>query len=289
MPCMHHARAADAVGLAPKDVRPTRAPARAPARSPKPGPGLFKLSPPLRARVLLDSSASTSRSSCLLSGSSQQHTICAESHRLSLSLISHLYHIQPNMSDTEIPKKYKVGQAACITADRYLMAHGHAHSLQAIIYDKPGEVSTKVVELDTPEPGPGEVLIRLTHSGVCHSDFGVMTNSWKILPAPTQEGQVGSPCILSGSSQDHTLTLSLARATTGRRPRGRRRHRQDGRRYRELGRQGRPAGRCQVDQRHLPHLPRLSRRTRGCLLQPEGLGVSASRSEDLVRLQFNHA
>lgn len=42
-----------------------------------------------------------------------------------------------------------------------------------------------------PEPGPGEVLINLTHSGVCHSDFGIMTNSWAMLPAPTPENQVG--------------------------------------------------------------------------------------------------
>jgi hypothetical protein len=32
---------------------------------------------------------------------------------------------------------------------------------QAAIYDKPGSISTKVVEVETPEPGPGEVLIRL--------------------------------------------------------------------------------------------------------------------------------
>ena len=32
---------------------------------------------------------------------------------------------------------------------------------KACIYDKPGTVSTKVVELDVPEPGPGEVLINL--------------------------------------------------------------------------------------------------------------------------------
>lgn len=62
---------------------------------------------------------------------------------------------------------------------------------RAVIYDNPGQVSTKVVELDTPEPGPGEVLIRLEASGICHSDFGVMTNSWAILPHPTQPGQVG--------------------------------------------------------------------------------------------------
>lgn len=38
----------------------------------------------------------------------------------------------------DIPKKYK-----------------------AVIYDKPGTISTKIVELDTPEPGPGDVLVRL--------------------------------------------------------------------------------------------------------------------------------
>ena len=32
---------------------------------------------------------------------------------------------------------------------------------KACIYDKPGTISTKVEELDTPEPGAGEVLIRL--------------------------------------------------------------------------------------------------------------------------------
>lgn len=59
------------------------------------------------------------------------------------------------MASPDIPKKYK-----------------------AVIYDEPGKISTKVVELDTPEPGPGEVLVNLTHSGVCHSDLGVMTNRW---------------------------------------------------------------------------------------------------------------
>lgn len=34
-------------------------------------------------------------------------------------------------------------------------------------------------------------IIKSTHSGVCHSDFGIMTNSWASLPHPTQPGQVG--------------------------------------------------------------------------------------------------
>ncbi|KAH2049245.1 hypothetical protein KXW51_006012 [Aspergillus fumigatus] len=62
---------------------------------------------------------------------------------------------------------------------------------KAAVYDQPGTVSTKIEEIDVPEPGAGEVLINLTHSGVCHSDYGVMTNSWKTLPHPTMPGQVG--------------------------------------------------------------------------------------------------
>jgi propanol-preferring alcohol dehydrogenase len=38
----------------------------------------------------------------------------------------------------DIPKKYK-----------------------AMVYDKPGTISTKLEELDTPEPGAGDVLVRL--------------------------------------------------------------------------------------------------------------------------------
>jgi len=32
---------------------------------------------------------------------------------------------------------------------------------KAAVYDKPGTISTQVVELDMPEPGPGQVLINL--------------------------------------------------------------------------------------------------------------------------------
>ena len=42
------------------------------------------------------------------------------------------------MADVNIPEQYK-----------------------ACVYDQPGKISTKVEMLDTPEPGPGEVLINL--------------------------------------------------------------------------------------------------------------------------------
>lgn len=32
---------------------------------------------------------------------------------------------------------------------------------KAIVYDNPGTISTKIEELTVPEPGPGEVLVRL--------------------------------------------------------------------------------------------------------------------------------
>lgn len=32
---------------------------------------------------------------------------------------------------------------------------------KAAVYDQPGKISTKIEELKTPEPGPGEVLINL--------------------------------------------------------------------------------------------------------------------------------
>lgn len=62
---------------------------------------------------------------------------------------------------------------------------------KAAIYDNPGNVSVKIQTIETPKPKQGEVLVRLTHSGVCHSDLGIMMNSWRILPFPTQQGQVG--------------------------------------------------------------------------------------------------
>lgn len=32
---------------------------------------------------------------------------------------------------------------------------------QAVVYDKPGEVSTRIVQVKTPTPGPGQILVKL--------------------------------------------------------------------------------------------------------------------------------
>ncbi|RDW77469.1 hypothetical protein BP6252_05522 [Coleophoma cylindrospora] len=62
---------------------------------------------------------------------------------------------------------------------------------RAMIYSEPGTTKTELVELPIPKPGPGEVLVRLWFSGVCHTDYGICTNSFPNLQNSTPKGQVG--------------------------------------------------------------------------------------------------
>jgi propanol-preferring alcohol dehydrogenase len=62
---------------------------------------------------------------------------------------------------------------------------------KAITYAEPGTTKTEIVELPVSEPGPGEVLIRVEYSGVCHTDYGFCTNAFKFSPVPTPKGQIG--------------------------------------------------------------------------------------------------
>ncbi|KAJ5113837.1 hypothetical protein N7456_002371 [Penicillium angulare] len=61
----------------------------------------------------------------------------------------------------------------------------------AMVYDNPGQISIKRVNISTPQPEYGQVLVRLTHVGVCHSDHGIMTNAWARYPRPTPVNQIG--------------------------------------------------------------------------------------------------
>lgn len=46
--------------------------------------------------------------------------------------------------------------------DHYFITMVHLpKTYKACVYDQPGKISTKVVSLDMPEPGPGEVLVNL--------------------------------------------------------------------------------------------------------------------------------
>ncbi|KAK3369909.1 alcohol dehydrogenase [Podospora didyma] len=82
------------------------------------------------------------------------------------------------------PEHTTVAAAAAAAANAFPTHH------KAIIYDNPGQISTRIETVPTPQhPGPGQVLVRITHSGVCGSDHAIMTNRWAV--PPTQKGQVG--------------------------------------------------------------------------------------------------
>jgi len=51
--------------------------------------------------------------------------------------------------------------AATTTESATEMKFDIPKTYKAMVYDKPGSISTKLEELETPEPGPGDVLVRL--------------------------------------------------------------------------------------------------------------------------------
>ncbi|GAW16131.1 hypothetical protein ANO14919_055540 [Xylariales sp. No.14919] len=60
---------------------------------------------------------------------------------------------------------------------------------KACVYDQPGTCSIAIRDVPTPEPGANEVLVKLTHSGICHSDHGIMENA----SLPDAAGPGGRP------------------------------------------------------------------------------------------------
>ena len=46
----------------------------------------------------------------------------------------------------------------------------------------------QIVEREIPEPGPGEVRIKVQACGVCHSDALVVEGSWPGIPYPRVPG-----------------------------------------------------------------------------------------------------
>jgi S-(hydroxymethyl)glutathione dehydrogenase/alcohol dehydrogenase len=53
--------------------------------------------------------------------------------------------------------------------------------VRAALLDPPNDALTLVDDVDVADPGAGEVLIRVAHCGVCHSDYSIVTGTF---PAP---------------------------------------------------------------------------------------------------------
>ena len=56
-------------------------------------------------------------------------------------------------------------------------------TMRAAVVDRLGEPLT-VTELEVPTPGPGEALVRLETSGVCHTDLHAVHGDWPVKPHP---------------------------------------------------------------------------------------------------------
>ena len=41
-----------------------------------------------------------------------------------------------------------------------------------------------VEEIDLPVPGPNEALVKVTHTGVCHTDLHAAHGDWPVKPSP---------------------------------------------------------------------------------------------------------
>jgi S-(hydroxymethyl)glutathione dehydrogenase/alcohol dehydrogenase len=60
----------------------------------------------------------------------------------------------------------------------------------AVLYE--ANTPLKIEDVELGEPGPGEVLVDLKASGVCHSDWHVVKGEWNNLPLPSILGHEGA-------------------------------------------------------------------------------------------------
>lgn len=51
----------------------------------------------------------------------------------------------------------------------------------------------RVAEIDLPEPGPGQVRIRLAAAGVCHSDLSLSNGTLRQPPRPSSGTRARAP------------------------------------------------------------------------------------------------
>ena len=80
----------------------------------------------------------------------------------------------------------------------------------ALLYEPKTPLVVEEVELD--EPGPGEVMVKIMASGVCHSDWHVVKGDFPHIPVPTVLGHEGSgiveavgPNVTGVSRGDHVI------------------------------------------------------------------------------------
>ena len=67
--------------------------------------------------------------------------------------------------------------------------------MKAIVKAREDAGAMEVRDLPIPEPGPGEVLVKMKAAGICFSDFMILTNKYKgrvPVPIPMIMGHEGA-------------------------------------------------------------------------------------------------
>ncbi|HEY4633804.1 MAG TPA: alcohol dehydrogenase catalytic domain-containing protein, partial [Candidatus Limnocylindrales bacterium] len=62
--------------------------------------------------------------------------------------------------------------------------------MRAVVLERPGS-PTRVEDLELRDHGPGEVVVRIAASGVCHSDLHIRDGDWE-RPGPIILGHEGA-------------------------------------------------------------------------------------------------
>ena len=65
----------------------------------------------------------------------------------------------------------------------------------AVLYE--AKTPLRIEELELDEPGPGEVLVKMMASGVCHSDWHVVKGEWSHIELPSVLGHEGAGIVES--------------------------------------------------------------------------------------------
>ena len=53
--------------------------------------------------------------------------------------------------------------------------------MKVVVSEEPGQ-PVVIKEVDVPEPGPGQVLVKVTATGVCHTDLHAINGDWPVKP-----------------------------------------------------------------------------------------------------------
>ena len=109
----------------------------------------------------------------------------ADRHRDPLRRAERVQPAATRRYEREITEDLILGTFLCdpATVHRHRQGRHRHHPMKAAVVPKLGG-KLEIIELSVPEPGPGQVLIRMLASGLCHTDIHAARGDWPVKPKP---------------------------------------------------------------------------------------------------------